>query len=71
METIFLRLSAILAIVVFSFEYSMHICLGFALCGGNKDDCVLRFLIVLSCRILEDKHCLSVGIFDRLHFRHV
>ena len=43
---------------------------GIALCGGNKDDCVLSFLIVLSYRMLEDKHCLSVGIFDRLHFRH-
>ena len=71
METIFLRLSAILAIVVFFVECSMHISLSFALCGGNKDDCVLRFLIVLSYRMLEDKHCLSVGIFDRLHFRHI
>ena len=71
METIFLRLSAILAIVVFSVECSMHISLSFALCGGNKGDCVSRLLIVLSYRILEDKHCLSVGIFDRLHFRHV
>ena len=56
--------------VVFSFEYSMHIDSGFGLCGGNEDDCVLSFLIVISYRMLEDNHYLSVGIFDRLHFRH-
>ena len=54
--------------IVFSFEFLMHIGSGFALCGGNEDDCVLSFLIVLSYRMLEDKQCLSVGIFDRLHF---
>ena len=57
--------------VVFSFECSMNIDLDLTLCGGNKDDWNLRFLIVLSYRMLEDKQCLSVGIFDRLHFRHV
>ena len=57
--------------VVFSFECLMHIDLGLTLRGGNKDDWNLRFVIVLSYRMLESKHCLSVGIFDGLHFRHI
>ena len=57
--------------VVFSFEYSMQIGPGFAVCGGSEDDRILSFLIVLSYRMLEDKHCLSVGIFDRLHFKDI
>ena len=57
--------------VVFSFECSMNIDLDLTLCGGNKGDWNLSFLIVLSYRMLEDKHCLSVGIFDRLHFKDI
>ena len=72
METIPFRwLSAILAMVVFSFECSMHIDLDLTLYGGKKGDWDLRFLIVLSYEMLEDKQRLSVGIFDRLHFRHI
>ena len=64
-------MSAVLAMVVFSFECSMHVDLNWTFCGGNKGDWDLRFLIVLSHEMLEDKQCLSVGIFDRLHFRHI
>ena len=63
-----LKLLAILAIVMFSRECSMHIDLVVPLCAGKEGDWGLRFLIVLNCGMLEDKNFLSVGRFDRLHF---
>ena len=70
-QSLFRWLSAVLAMVVFSFECSMHVDLDLTLRGGKKGDWDLIFLIVLSYEMFEDKQCLSVRIFDRLHFRHI
>ena len=70
-QSLFRWLSAVLAMVVFSVECSMHIDLDLTLCGGNKGDWDLIFLIVLRYEMLEDKQCLNVGIFDKLHFMHI